>query len=129
MLRMTSLTVHEVLEREHFHHATVIAGKEGFTRRIKWVHVMEVTSVKQLLHGEELILSTGFVWKDNLTIFLSIVKQLIQSKAAGLCIEIGTYMDHIPTEIIELAEKNSSPSLCLRKKFALLILLKIFTPS
>ncbi|MFP3339994.1 PucR family transcriptional regulator ligand-binding domain-containing protein, partial [Micrococcus sp. SIMBA_131] len=73
-----------MLERDHFQHATVIAGKEGLTRRIKWVHVMEVTSVKQLLHGEELILSTGFVWKDNVKVFRSIVKQLIQSHAAGL---------------------------------------------
>ncbi len=116
MLRMTSLTVREVLERDHFHHATVIAGREGLSRRIKWVHVMEVTSVKQLLHGEELILSTGFVWKDNLNIFLSIVKQLIQSKAAGLCIEIGTYMDTIPTEIIELAEKNEFPIIVFTKE-------------
>ncbi|WP_273852689.1 PucR family transcriptional regulator [Guptibacillus spartinae] len=116
MLRMTSLTVHEVLEREHFHHATVIAGKAGLGRRIKWVHVMEVTSVKQLLHGEELILSTGFVWKDNVNVFHSIVKQLIQSQAAGLCIEIGTYMDHIPSEIIALADQHDFPIIVFKKE-------------
>jgi PucR family transcriptional regulator, purine catabolism regulatory protein len=116
MLRMTSLTVHEVLERDHFQHATVIAGKEGLARRIKWVHVMEVTSVKQLLHGEELILSTGFVWKDNVQVFRSIVKQLIQSHAAGLCIEIGTYMDHIPLEIIELANQHHFPIIVFTKE-------------
>ncbi|WP_347550136.1 PucR family transcriptional regulator [Pseudalkalibacillus hwajinpoensis] len=116
MLRMTSLTVHEVLEREHFRHATVIAGRGGLDRRIKWVHVMEVTSVKQLLDGEELILSTGFVWKDNVKVFLSIVKQLIQSKAAGLCIEIGTYMDQIPSEILELAEQHQFPIIVFKKE-------------
>ncbi len=116
MLRMTSLTVHEVLEREHFHHATVLAGKNGLDRRIKWVHVMEVTSVKQLLHGEELILSTGFVWKDNISVFRSIVQQLIQSKAAGLCIEIGTYMDHIPSEIIELADQYHFPIIAFTRE-------------
>ncbi|WP_270182150.1 PucR family transcriptional regulator [Alkalihalobacillus sp. CinArs1] len=109
MLRMTSLTVQEVLEREQFQNATVIAGREGLNRRIKWVHVMEVTSVRQLLNGDELILSTGFVWKDNLDVFLSIVKQLIQSNAAGLCIEIGTYMDSIPEEIIQLADESKFP--------------------
>ncbi|KMM38380.1 PucR family transcriptional regulator [Guptibacillus hwajinpoensis] len=116
MLRMTSLTVHEVLEREHFSHATVIAGKGGLSRKIKWVHVMEVTSVKQLLHGQELILSTGFVWKDNVKVFRSIVQQLIQSKAAGLCIEIGTYMDYIPSEIIELADQHHFPIIVFSKE-------------
>ncbi|MCA0988308.1 PucR family transcriptional regulator [Guptibacillus algicola] len=116
MLRMTSLTVQEVLEREQFRNATVVAGHKGLNRRIKWVHVMEVTTVKQLLNGDELILSTGFVWKDNLDVFMSIVKQFIQSNAAGLCIEIGTYMDTIPEEIIQLANEHQFPIIIFKKE-------------
>lgn len=103
------LNVAEVLQRKHFQEAEVIAGKKGLLRTLKWVHVMEVTEVGTLLSGSELILSTGVAWKENNDIFLSFLQQLINRNASGLCIELGTYINAIPLEIIELADKNDFP--------------------
>lgn len=48
-----------------FEKAIVIAGENGLNRLIKWVHVMEVTQIGNLLNGNELILSTGMAWKND----------------------------------------------------------------
>jgi purine catabolism regulator len=103
------LNVAEVLQRKHFQEAEVIAGKKGLLRTVKWVHVMEVTEVGTLLSGSELILSTGVAWKENNDVFLSFLQQLINRNTSGLCIELGTYINAIPLEIIELADKNDFP--------------------
>lgn len=103
------LTVADILNRKHFEHARVIAGEVGIHRFVKWVHVVEVTSMRNLLNGHELILSTGVAWKDNMDLFVSMVKEFLENNAAGLCIEMGTYMSAIPPEVIAIANDNQFP--------------------
>ncbi|TYR82500.1 PucR family transcriptional regulator [Priestia megaterium] len=103
------LTISEILTRKHFVHCEVIAGKSGLTNRVKWVHVMEVTRINELLKGNELILSTGVGWREDQELCLSFLKQLISCKASGLCIEIGTYTSKIPQAVIDIANHYDFP--------------------
>lgn len=104
-------TVADVLKRKHFEKAKVIAGHQGMHRIVKWVHVVEVTNIHHLLRGKELILSTGVGWKENESLLLSFLQQLIECDASGLCIEIGTYTSSIPQEVIQLADAHQFPIL------------------
>ena len=104
-----ALTVQDILLRKHFDNTEVIAGVSGLNRVVKWVHVVEVAKIKKLLNGNELILSTGVGWKDNISLFSSFLQQIIDSRAAGLCIEMGTYTSTIPDEIIKFADEESFP--------------------
>lgn len=110
------LTVADVFKRKHFEYARLIAGDGGINRIVKWVHVVEVTSIRKLLNGNELILSTGVAWKDQESLFVSLVKELIDNKAAGLCIEIGTYITEIPHKVIELANEYQFPIIVFEKE-------------
>jgi purine catabolism regulator len=103
------LTVADILNRKHFENARVIAGEEGLDRFVKWVHVVEVASMRNLLNGNELILSTGVSWKDNTDLFVSMIKEFLEYNAAGLCIEMGTYMSEIPAEVIGIANDHHFP--------------------
>ncbi|MDC3424415.1 PucR family transcriptional regulator [Aquibacillus sp. 3ASR75-11] len=103
------IKVSDILNRPHFKRATVIAGQQGLTSKIRWVHVMEVTQIGKLLSGSELILSTGVGWKDQNNTGLSFLQQLIDKKASGLCVELGTYINIIPQSMIKLAEANDFP--------------------
>jgi PucR family transcriptional regulator, purine catabolism regulatory protein len=103
------LTVADILNRKHFENARVIAGVEGIHRFVKWVHIVEGTSMRNLLNGHELILSTGVVWKDNSDLFLLMVEEFIENNAAGLCVEMGTHMSTIPPEVITIANDNQFP--------------------
>lgn len=103
------ITVRDILQRKHFESIEVIAGEKGLDRLVKWVHVVDVTNIRNLLNGNELILSTGVAWKENKELFISLVEQLIDCDAAGLCIEIGTYTSLIPSEIIAIANRFNFP--------------------
>ncbi|CAG9614740.1 Purine catabolism regulatory protein [Bacillus rhizoplanae] len=103
------LSVQEILQHKHFQNAKVIAGEAGLFRTVKWLHVMEIPRIGSLLNGNELILSTGVGWKGDKEIFLSLLKEFIDSNAAGLCIELGKYILDVPKEIIELADRNNFP--------------------
>lgn len=106
-----TLTVKDILTRKHFENCELVAGKQGLDRVVKWVHVFEVTEVGDLLKGDELILSTGFGWKENESLIISLVKQLINRNAAGLCIEVGKYVKGVPDEVKEIANENNFPIL------------------
>jgi len=110
------ITVDDILSRKNFESVKVIAGKEGLGRQVKWVHVVEIVNIKNLLNGNELILSTGVAWRDNKEKFISVIEQLIDSQAAGICIELGIYTSSIPPEIIELANKSQFPIILFLKE-------------
>ncbi|KAA9031164.1 PucR family transcriptional regulator [Niallia endozanthoxylica] len=110
------LSVQEIMQNKHFKHAKVLAGKSGLDRHVRWVHILELTSIENLLNGNELILSTGIGWEGNNQTFLSIVQQSIDSNAAGLCIELGRYISEIPQEVIKLADTHHFPIIVFPKK-------------
>ncbi|MCC3358603.1 PucR family transcriptional regulator [Bacillus sp. REN16] len=112
----SSITVEDILCRRHFESSKVIAGMEGLGRQVKWVHVVEVTNIRNLLNGNELILSTGVAWRDNKEKFISVIEQLIDSQAAGICIELGIYTSSIPPEIIDIANKSQFPIILFLKE-------------
>ena len=103
------LNVSDILQRKHFENIEVIAGKDGLNRLVKWVHIVEVTNIRNLLNGNELILSTGVAWRDNDNLFVSLLNQLIEAQASGLCVEIGTYTSNIPSKVIEIANQFHFP--------------------
>ncbi|WP_042346159.1 PucR family transcriptional regulator [Bacillus massiliigorillae] len=103
------ITVEDILSRKHFDQIQIIAGKNGLNRLVKWVHIVEVVNIRNLLKGNELILSTAVAWKDDKERFISILQQLIESNASGLCIELIENTSPIPSEIIEIANLNKFP--------------------
>lgn len=112
----SKLSVQEILQNKHFGHAKVIAGKGGLCRPVRWVHVLEVISIENLLNGNELILSTGIGWQGDQNDFALLVKKFIDSNATGLCIELGQYISEVPQEIIELADTHDFPIIVFSKK-------------
>ncbi len=110
------INVEDILVRKHFDKVQVVAGKQGINRLVKWVHIVEVTNIRNLLKGHELILSTGLAWKEDKENFISILRQLIESNASGLCIEMGTHTSTIPQEIIEIADQHHFPIIVFQKE-------------
>jgi purine catabolism regulator len=45
--------------------ATVVAGSAGLDRRVRWVHIAEIADIAPLLHGGELVLTTGIALRDD----------------------------------------------------------------
>ncbi|HET7658006.1 MAG TPA: PucR family transcriptional regulator [Bacillales bacterium] len=103
------LTVEEMLKLPQFREAEIVAGMKGIHRVIRWTHIIEVTEIGHLLNGNELILTTGVVWRDNQRLGRSFLSQLIEKGASALCVELETYLQAIPEELIQMAEANDFP--------------------
>ena len=101
-------SVEDILKRKHFEHSKVIAGHKGIHRQVRWVHVVEVPTIKNLLNGSELILTTGLALKEEQT-FLSLLQQLIECKASAICIELDTNISVIPASVLKCADENDFP--------------------
>lgn len=110
------LTVTDILKRKHFENIQFIAGQRGLYRVVKWVHVVEVTKIKSLLNGNELILSTGVGWRNDPQAFIAFLQELIESNASGLCIDMGPLVFPIPQEGVALANAHQFPILLFLKE-------------
>lgn len=116
MQDVACLTVQDILKRNYFEHAEVVAGENGLNRKVKWVHIVDVPKIQNLLNGQELILSTGVGWKEDEELFLHFINDLIRSNASGLCIEMGTYTTAIPSSVLSLANQHHFPIIIFHKE-------------
>ncbi|MEW9676749.1 PucR family transcriptional regulator [Lentibacillus sp. L22] len=103
------ITIDDILKRETFKHAKVIAGKNGLHKQVKWTHILETDQFDSFVNGGELILTTGAGLQLESSTALTYVKKLIKRETVGICVEIGTHVSHISEEVIQLANENQFP--------------------
>jgi PucR family transcriptional regulator, purine catabolism regulatory protein len=92
----------------------VVAGAAGLDHRVRWVHVTELTEVREILRGGELVLSTAIAWPDDREALARYVADLAGLGAAGLVVELGRrYVDAPPKPLLLAAEKHRLPVITL----------------
>lgn len=92
----------------------VVAGAAGLDRRVRWVHVTELTDVREILRGGELVLSTAIAWPDDREALARFVGELAALGAAGLVVELGRrYPEALPKPLLLAAEKHRLPVITL----------------
>ncbi|GAB7388747.1 PucR family transcriptional regulator ligand-binding domain-containing protein [Bacillaceae bacterium] len=106
-----TLTVGDVLKRPLFAKARLVAGKNGLGRKIRWVHILEVADFDALIHGEEMILSTGVGLHGGSATKRAFLEKLIKHGASCLCLELGQYFDNVSAEMVEIANRHAFPIL------------------
>lgn len=86
----------------------LIAGKNGMTNTVRWVHTIEDRQVPDFLHGGELVFTTGIghVGRDPL---LAFVKRLRKHGASGVVVNIGPYLESISQEVIDYCNEENFP--------------------
>ncbi|WP_179232628.1 PucR family transcriptional regulator [Paenibacillus rigui] len=104
-----TLTVRDILQRPLFLQAKLIAGNKGITRSVGWIHILEITNAKLFTNQHDLILTTGLGIHEHTEIRMMYLQELINQKAAGLCIELGPYLPSVPQDMIDLAEQHDFP--------------------
>jgi len=98
------------LKITQFNSFKLVAGKSGITRDIKTVTVIDnLSGWENWLYGGELVLSSGFFWRDNPEELEYFIRKLYTHNAACLCIKIGRFLDHIPSNVIKVSDELSIP--------------------
>ncbi len=109
MISKFELTIHEMLQRETFKNAKVVAGEAGLNRQVKWTHILETNEFDSLINGGELILTTGAGLKLDAAKELTYVRNLMNRNTAGICVELGTHVNQISDAVIQLANAHQFP--------------------
>ncbi|QKG26071.1 PucR family transcriptional regulator [Actinomadura verrucosospora] len=92
----------------------VVAGADRTGNLVRWVHVAEVTDIAHLLHGGELVLTTGIALPDEPDRLRAYIAELADVGVSGLMIELGRrYASRPPAALVAAAEDLGLPVIVL----------------
>lgn len=108
------LTVQEALQLPPLSSGDVVAGKNGLTRKVEHVSVMEVDITKwfspQLVRGASLEISSMYALMDSPEGQVDAIRYLNQSGAAGLLLcYVGKVLKEISPELIRICDELDFP--------------------
>lgn len=103
------VTVRQILALPVLGDARLLAGETGLDRRITSVTVGEVPDIADWLSGGEMVLSTLFAVKGDLDRQREFCKQVMMADAAALFVKTTRFVENLPPDIIDLAEKRKFP--------------------
>lgn len=113
------LTVKDLLEIKAIDGIRVVAGEQGINNVISIVNIMENPDAFDWLSSNELLLSTGYIFKGNEKLQNRIIKELSEINCSGLVIKMKRYFDKIPENMIKQANKYGLPLLELPLEYTL----------
>ncbi|HHY34878.1 MAG TPA: PucR family transcriptional regulator [Firmicutes bacterium] len=105
------LTVRESLELEPLKSVRVLAGGKSLDRTISSASIIEVPDVWKWLHGNEMLLTTLYPFRDSIEAQLNLIRQLSSRHVACLVVKLHRFVESLSPDVIELAEKEALPLL------------------
>jgi purine catabolism regulator len=90
---------------------SVVAGKGGLDRAIRWAHTSELQDPTPWLSGGELLLTTGMGLKGSPSLQRAYIRRLVDAGLAGLGFGVGFDFDEVPQAIIRAADRDGFPIL------------------
>lgn len=104
----------------------LVAGENGMTNEVSWMHMVDSAAVSEFLQGHELVFTTGVGLNEQLTLF-QLVKTVYQKNASGIVINIGPYISEIGSEIIDFANAHDFPVFEVPWKVHMAEVMRIFS--
>lgn len=115
------LTIEKVLgEIEIFSSAKVISGERGLNKIVSWIHISEHKNIVDWIKPGTLLLSSGYIIKDNPELFAQKIPKLIQKGLSGLVITVGSHIKEIPKIIIGVSNNCNFPIISLSSTIPLM---------
>src|SRR6201995_2788235 len=111
-------TLADVLELEDVRRGRpqVLAGQSRLGVPVRWVHAIEQTDAARLLHGGELVLSTGIALPDDPDPLASYAADLAAAGVSGLAVELGRRYARLPEALVTAAERHGIPLIVFRRE-------------
>ncbi|MEH7248224.1 PucR family transcriptional regulator ligand-binding domain-containing protein [Neobacillus niacini] len=113
------LTIKDLFEIKSIDGLKIVAGEKGIDNEISIVNIIENPEAFDWLSPNELLLSTGYIFKDNEELQNRIIKELSEINCAGLVVKMKRYFDKLPQNMIDEANKLGLPLLELPFEYTL----------
>ncbi|MCO7174891.1 PucR family transcriptional regulator [Sporolactobacillus kofuensis] len=87
----------------------LVAGKEGISRPITGVNVMESDRLIEFFKENELLVTTGINMGRDEQKVIAMVRQAFDRHASGIILNVGPYIPRIPDQVIRFADVHQFP--------------------
>ena len=88
--------------------ASLVAGQEGLMRRIEVFDMMEQPNIKPWLREHLLLITTGYVIRNDKEALLNLIRDMNEVNASALAIKTRFFED-FPKEALQLADELTFP--------------------
>ena len=105
---------------------TLLAGEQGLSNMVSWVHMIETKEASSFLEGGEIAFTTGIGLNNGLSI-LDLVENIWESNASGIVLNIGPFLERIPQEIIDFGNSHDFPIFSVPWKIHIAEIMRIFS--
>ena len=113
------LTVKELFDIKAIDRLKIVAGESGINNEISLVNIIENPDAFDWLSPNELLLSTGYIFKGDEELQNRIIKELSEINCAGLVVKMKRYFDQLPQNMIDQANKYGLPLIELPFEYTL----------
>ncbi|MDI6909364.1 PucR family transcriptional regulator ligand-binding domain-containing protein [Nocardioides sp.] len=107
--RVRGLDLESVLALPCLAGATVVAGRAGLGRRVTRLNVMEVPDIAAWVKPDELLLTTGYALRQELDTWAQLIADLAHTGLAGVAVKVDRYIDVLPSDMLEEADRLGLP--------------------
>lgn len=108
-----NVLVKNILSLPSLEGAEIIAGSSHADNPITNIAVMEVPDVSEWVQPGEFLITTGYMFKDDIEGFVNIIPELQHRNVAALGLKPNRFINKIPKELIKAAEKHGLPLIYL----------------
>lgn len=106
---MHSFTIEKLVQHLGPVGAQLKAGRKGISNKIFNANIIDNPDSFEWFTAGDFILTTGFIFKDDVNLQRKLVKELADQNCAGLGIKIKRYWNEIPKAIIDEANQRGLP--------------------
>jgi purine catabolism regulator len=90
-----------------------LAGAGGLDRPVTGVNVLEAPDIANWLGSNDLVLTTGYAFREEPAILTEVVRQLNDRHASGLGVKLNRFLTSLPEETLRLADELDFPILSI----------------
>lgn len=119
-----TLKVKDLIKLNSLEGSVLLTGDSAADTPIFNINVMEVPDIVEWVQPNEFLMTTGYMYRENLNAFIDIIPQLKAKGVAALGIKPHRFIDEIPQELIQCAQKYNFPLLKLAEKTAFSLVIR-----
>ncbi|MFB9279272.1 PucR family transcriptional regulator [Cohnella cellulosilytica] len=102
-------TVRALFDLPQLKEAVLLGGETGLDRPISRINVMEVPDVVDWVRPGELLMTTGYPFKHDPEILVTLIAQLAGKGVVALGVKTKRFFDEVPKSAVEAANRHGLP--------------------
>jgi purine catabolism regulator len=117
-MKAVAKTVAEIIKMPIFKDMKIIAGEQGKSRQVSSVGIIDAPDMRDWVKGGEFLLTNGYIMKDDPSQLKDFIISIEKAGASAMGIKLKRFIDVLPDEVIETADKLQFPIISLPINFA-----------